>query len=263
METRSKMDPQRKWEILPTTPKEEEVKFGSASTWGREQLKLLGVDFYMQRRIDINRVLGVKESAWSPELRARMPILSTVKLIRVGVEEDARQLAAVDMTQLNNGIIDIDDIRKRLAPDFLGTFSSLLTLTEIQEIKERAKLSKEASHSSSITSSTVTVTLKRAAENDPVTSVKRMRASSNVLSPTPEPRTPDRPTHPSNPDYTGASTLSTVSQDEENTKKLMYNLMFNTITMLEKDFRRITWQRSGYNVELCQTYPVAKVELIF
>lgn len=74
METRSKVNPQGKWEVLPATPKEEEVRFGSANTWGREQLKLLGVDFYMQRRIDINRVLGVKESAWSPELRARMSL---------------------------------------------------------------------------------------------------------------------------------------------------------------------------------------------
>jgi hypothetical protein len=72
METRSKANPQRKREVLPTAPKEEEVKFGSANTWGREQLKLLGVDFYMQRRIDLNRVLNVKESEWSPELRARM-----------------------------------------------------------------------------------------------------------------------------------------------------------------------------------------------
>jgi hypothetical protein len=73
METRSKGNPQGKREVLPTAPKEEDVKFGSANTWGREQLKLLGVDFYMQRRIDLNRVLGVKESAWSPELRARKP----------------------------------------------------------------------------------------------------------------------------------------------------------------------------------------------
>jgi hypothetical protein len=72
METRSKVNRQGKREVLPTALKEEEVKFGSANTWGREQLRLLGVDFYMQRRIDLNRVMGVKESEWSPELRASM-----------------------------------------------------------------------------------------------------------------------------------------------------------------------------------------------
>jgi hypothetical protein len=71
METRSKVNSQGKQEVLPTALKEEEVKFGSANTWGREELRLLGVDFYMQRRIDLNRVLGVEELEWPPELRAR------------------------------------------------------------------------------------------------------------------------------------------------------------------------------------------------
>lgn len=46
METRSRTNPleQRRQELLPTSPKEEEVKFGSGNNWGREQLKLLGVD---------------------------------------------------------------------------------------------------------------------------------------------------------------------------------------------------------------------------
>ena len=72
METRSKVNRQAKQEVLPTAPKEEEVKFGSANTWGRDQLRLLGVDFYMQQRIDLIRVMKVKESEWSPELRGRM-----------------------------------------------------------------------------------------------------------------------------------------------------------------------------------------------
>ena len=59
--------------VLPTASKEEEVKFGKSSEWGREQLKWLGVDFIVnQPRIDLNlHVLRVKESDWSPELRAR------------------------------------------------------------------------------------------------------------------------------------------------------------------------------------------------
>ena len=61
-----------KREVLPTAPKEEDFKFSNASSWGREQLRVLGVDFYMQRRIDLNRILGVSESEWSPELRQRI-----------------------------------------------------------------------------------------------------------------------------------------------------------------------------------------------
>jgi hypothetical protein len=178
-----------------------------------------------------------------------------ILLIFVGVEEGARQLAAVDMKELNNGLIDIDDVSNRLAPKFSATFSSLLTLMEIQEIKERARISKEASQTNSIPSSSdATATLtKRPAEYDPVSTAKRIRRSSNAPSLPPEPTTPDRPTHPSNPDFTGTSTLSTASQDEENTRTLLKNILLNTLSILEADFRRILWQRSGYRVELCQT----------
>ena len=31
--------------VLPTAPKEEEIKLGTASSWDRDHLKLLGVDF--------------------------------------------------------------------------------------------------------------------------------------------------------------------------------------------------------------------------
>ena len=64
--------------MLPIALKEEEFKFGNASSWGREQLRVLGVDFYMQRRIDLNRVFGVRESDWSPELRARISFTNLV-----------------------------------------------------------------------------------------------------------------------------------------------------------------------------------------
>jgi hypothetical protein len=67
METRSR----EKRIVTTTAHKEEEAKFGTASGWGREQLRLLGVDFYMKRRVDLVKILGVKESEWSSGLRAR------------------------------------------------------------------------------------------------------------------------------------------------------------------------------------------------
>jgi hypothetical protein len=58
--------------VLPSAYKEEEQKLGSSSGWGHEHLKLLGVDFYAKTKLDLNRLLGVNESDWAAELRARM-----------------------------------------------------------------------------------------------------------------------------------------------------------------------------------------------
>lgn len=68
METRSR----EKRIVTTTAHKEEEAKFGTASGWGREQLRLLGVDFYMKRRVDLNKILQVQESEWPPELQTRI-----------------------------------------------------------------------------------------------------------------------------------------------------------------------------------------------
>lgn len=61
--------------VLPTANKEEEEKFGSSNTWGRNQLHLLGVDFLINRRINLDRVLGFTELQWSPEIRARSSLI--------------------------------------------------------------------------------------------------------------------------------------------------------------------------------------------
>jgi len=53
----------------------ESAKFGSSSGWGRDQLRLLGVDFYMQRRIDLNKVLNVNEREWTPQMRQSIFLL--------------------------------------------------------------------------------------------------------------------------------------------------------------------------------------------
>ena len=63
---------------------------------------------------------------------------------------------------LNNGFIDIDEVRKWLAPDFLATFTALLATLEIQETKERAKLAKQ--ESKAISSGTTITNLKRSAD---------------------------------------------------------------------------------------------------
>lgn len=57
--------------VAPTDSGVEPAKFESGSSWTREQLRLLGVDFYMRKPIDLNKVLGVNEKDWSPEAKAR------------------------------------------------------------------------------------------------------------------------------------------------------------------------------------------------
>ena len=58
--------------VLPSAHKEEEQKLGSSSGWRRDHLKMLGVKFYAKTKLDLNHLLDVRESDWTPELRARM-----------------------------------------------------------------------------------------------------------------------------------------------------------------------------------------------
>ena len=98
-----------------------------------------------------------------------------------------------------------------------------------------------------------TVTTRKRRSGSPVSSLPSKRIKSTVDDSSPsrsEPTTPDQPTHPSNPDFTGSST---ASKDEENTKKLLFDLLRDTMSVLEEDFRNLAWQRSGYWVELSQT----------
>lgn len=156
------------------------------------------------------------------------------------------------MNELNIGALDIDQVKK-LAPEFTTTFTSLLGVMEIREMKQRAKENKSAGQISSIlpSSDTTLTNLKRSAGSQAsVLPPKRTKSTNGSPSPRPEPRTPDQPTHPSNPDLTGGST---ESKDEENTKKLLIDILRNSMSVLEAGFRKIPWQRSGCRVELSQT----------
>jgi hypothetical protein len=199
------------------------------------------VDFYAKTKLDLNRVLQVRESEWSSELRARTFLLRSLSHV-LGVAEGAKQLGAVDMNDLCSGEINIDDVRKKFAPDFVQTFRSLLTIMENQETKLQMKEAKERSQSNSqsVSGSTSTDAL-------PSGVASRTQSSPDISS---EPRTPDQPTHPSNPKWSGSST---ASQDEEATKKLLSRLLWDTMTILEADFRMVNWQKSGLKVELTET----------
>jgi hypothetical protein len=150
------------------------------------------------------------------------------------------------MEDINNGAISMHTVRKKLAPDFLSTFKSLLNVMSLQETKLRSK------QASSNTSQPVSSDRKRPPQSpEAPTLAKRTKSSEDRLSPSSEPKTPDQPTHPADPDFTGTST---ESKDEENTKMLLKLLLDDTLNTLEADFCEPRWQRSGYMVELCRTY---------
>jgi hypothetical protein len=172
----------------------------------------------------------------------------------LGVLNGAEQLGSFDANDLNNAKIDMTDVRKTLARDFVSTFNSLLSVMRTQEIKQRAKLAKQASQAMSVSvSSGSTVTnLKRTADSITIdVPPKRTKITANSLSP--EPLTPDRPTRPANAYKSVDSMDSSTSKDEESTKKLLSAFLENTMSVLEGEFITPQWQKSGNRVELVLT----------
>jgi hypothetical protein len=155
------------------------------------------------------------------------------------------------MDGLNSGIIDIDDVANTMAPKFAPTFTSLLDVMSRQEIKQRIK---QISQSSLVpSSSAATVVSRKRPPQSPISNapVKRTKQTDGSPSPPSEPKTPDQPTQSADPNWTGSTT---ESKDEENTKMLLKQFLLNTMSVLEGDFRRINWQRSGHKVELVHTF---------
>ena len=133
------------------------------------------------------------------------------------------------MNELSGGDIDIDDVSHHLTPKFVHTFTSLLNVMEAQETKLRSRQAEQASRLSS-------------QPNPASLSINTLHVDGDSIStadatlPLSEPRT--LPTHPSDSNLSGCSI---VSKDEEATKKLLSNLLSDTMLMLESDFRRIKW----------------------
>jgi hypothetical protein len=71
MSQRSSQRLREKQIVTPTSPKDEETKFGSGSNWDQEQLDLLNVKFDINKREDLIKLLRLDEFDWSPEMEAR------------------------------------------------------------------------------------------------------------------------------------------------------------------------------------------------
>ncbi len=165
--------------------------------------------------------------------------------------EGARQLASVEIDAFKNGVVEIGDIRRRLAPDFVGTFRLLLNVMSIQETKQRAKeLRKSSSLPSSLDPSSTAI--KRSMEDvSSKNPTKRTRTAGQSPLPLSEPKTPDQPTHPRDPTWMGSTS---ESKEEENTKALLKQILTDSMVFLDVEFSRLLWQRSGHKVDIFHTY---------
>ena len=63
--------------------------------------------------------------------------------------------------------------------------------------------------------------------------------------------TPNQPTQPQDPNYTGSSA---ASQDEEASKSLVAGFMIAAMCALGDEFSQLPWQESGKFVELVHSY---------
>jgi hypothetical protein len=146
------------------------------------------------------------------------------------------------MSDLMDGSIEIDDVSNDIAPKFSPMFATLVDVMSTQEEKMRIKEAKQTKIL--INSSNSQQMIKQRPPEIAISSIPSKRDSS-------EPTTPDQPTLPVNPNFTSSTS---ESKDEENTKMLLKQLLLNTMSFLERDFRKISWQRSGYKVEIIHTF---------
>jgi hypothetical protein len=175
------------------------------------------------------------------------------------------------MMDLQTISVNIDSLQTS-APVFDPFYSKLLSLMEIQEDKQLAKeallarrQSKEKAASvnsqSQQTTSTSSTSMSMSTRSkrpppDPVSTdgpSKRTRSDDDQRRASVElPTTPDQPTIPTDPKLSG---LSIESQDEEATKKMIYEFLSCTLRVLQLPFRKISWHRSSAKlVQLTMSY---------
>jgi hypothetical protein len=220
METRSKTGslPLSKNIYMPTDPVEEgQLKFPSARNWTKQHLSLLGVDF-RRHHVDLNHlVMKVNESEeWTEEMRESIMIYMCFDCL--DFMRGKQELEKVDLgVRKNYGPASLH----KSAPHFSSFFEPLISLNTRQGSKVKEKEIREM-------------------KQQPITASSASR-----------PHTPDQPIPPQNPDLSGSSTNS---QDEDTTKKLVNQLLFSIMTVLDEKFYRVSWQQSGEIIELVSVY---------
>jgi len=177
------------------------------------------------------------------------------------------------MSELKSGAVELEDVQEKLARDFHGVYSTLVGLMAIEERKAEAKRMKEEKQQKSRSSSTPSssaagISLKRPPTSPRVGTAKRKKAAKPLIPESEpntesEPTTPDQPTHPRDPDYTGDTV---ASKNEGNTRQLLERMVYYSLSMLGRDFSRITWQESGNKVllyERCLSFYIRLINSAF
>jgi len=159
------------------------------------------------------------------------------------------------MKDLQMNKIDMDDVKKTLAPNFCTTFKKLLDVRTIEEKKMRAK-------AESVSSQAVSQGDRGRKRSPPsplsTQPIKRIHsADDREIIEISALKTPDRPTRAANPDLsreTVESGLSNQSKDEESTKLLGNAFILDSMNLLGKPFRVIGWPKSGRAIQLTNSY---------
>lgn len=160
------------------------------------------------------------------------------------------------MDDLNRGKIRVGDISD-IAPKFAPTITTLLdVMSQVEQKQRRKQASQEASQSTSSVSTIVGI---KRPLGSPVVDTFTKRTKHATPSPShSEPKTPDQPTHPANPNLSG-DTIE--SKDEENTKMLLKMFLTDALRALKSGFQELKWHRSDAIVEVVHTYNPLKLYL--
>lgn len=173
------------------------------------------------------------------------------------------------MKDVTSRTVKIDDVVMKIAPQFSGTFKSLLSVMEIQGEKEEAKREKLAKATSQQASQAPSVPISSgrsaATKRDPPSPIisesqpmKRQKSGHESKAPSPQrdPPTPDQLTVQADPTYTGDTAYSgdsMASKPEDHTSRLLHEIVSNTESMVSEEFRVLSWARSDYSVEISKT----------
>lgn len=171
------------------------------------------------------------------------------------MNEGARQLGLVEAGELQAGTINVDDLFD-ICPAFAKTYKALKNVMAIQTSKEAKKMelaAKDADRAST-TWSTSRNERKRSAPPPSTRPSKRAKGDAGRPIAADPFQTPDRLPKPGDPNYSGEST---ESKAEYFTEKLLNLFLEQSLEYLRSDFRLITWQKNGLQVELVEMYIIS------
>jgi hypothetical protein len=172
----------------------------------------------------------------------------------IGVLDIEQSIRSIHIDQIQNEEVDLDDIMG----DFRGTYTAILSVIQDQDAKHRAKKErtvKAANQAVKVKTTTDMPTVeptlgikRRAKENNPSIPSKKPK---NAIPPSRTKTPPNQLSTPVDPNFSGCST---ESKDEENTKHLIGKFVEDTLSVVRKDVRRLSWVNSECTVELVKMF---------